>query len=171
MSGAYGVNLSESMIATLDEVPDQLLTLSYGAGKKFKAILLYLILPVAFATIIILGAEQFAEQLPTNVFKGLMATAGLGFLFLLIGVFKANKKFSPQYIFTSAGMTVNSKMMDWSTVSHVEVLATARSGDKASIIIYLEDEQTLGLKIQKHELRMKVSEVLRCNVSNIAFKD
>ncbi len=68
-------------------------------------------------------------------------------------------------------MTVNGKTIDWNTVSHVEVLATARSGDKASIVIYLEDARTLGLKIKKHELRMKVSEVLRCNVNNIAFKD
>ncbi len=171
MSGAYGVNLSDSMIAMLDEVPDQLLTLSYGVGTKIKAVLLYLIIPVAFSAIIMVGAEQFSHQLPVTIFKGLMVTAGLGFLFLLIGMFKANKKFSPQYIFTNIGMTVNGKMIDWSTVSHVEVLAAARSEDKASIVIYLEDDRVLGLKIKKHELRMKVSEVLRCNVNNIAFKD
>ncbi len=171
MSSAYGVNLSDSMIAAIDEVPDQLVTLSYGAGAKFKAVIVYLILPILFAAVMIIGAKYFSSSLSADVFRGLMITGGLGFIFLIFGAFRANKIFLPKYIFTDRGIIIPGESIDWSSIDHVEVLSVPRSEDKASIVIYLENQNQLGLKIKKHELRMKVSEVLRCHVTNIAFKE
>lgn len=171
MTNTYGVNLTDSMIAEIDAMPKPLVTLSYRASEKIKALLLFIILPIVFAAVLIHGPELFLAKLSVNIQQVFAIGAGLGFMFILYGYFKAKKYFSPKYSFTDSGFAVEGKTIEWWQVDHVEVLSEPRVKDKASIIIYLEQDQQLGLKIKKHEMRMKVSEVIRRHVENIAFKD
>jgi len=171
MTNAYGVNLTDSMIAEIDAMPKPLVTLSYRASEKIKALLLFIILPIVFAAAFIHGPELLMIKLSVNIQQVFAIVAGLFFLFILFGYFKAQRYFSPRYSFTDSGFIVEGKTIEWWQVDHVEVLSEPRAKDKASIVIYLEKDQQLGIRIKRHEIRMKVSEVIRRHVENIAFKD
>lgn len=171
MSLGHAVNLSDSMIADINELPDMIVALPYSAAKKIKAFFLLILLPILVAGVLIHGTEYFAGILSTLAKQVLMGIACLAFLFMLIGFFRVQKYFVAQYTFGDSGIGVSGKLTKWHEVDHVEVLSEPRVKDKASIVLYLENEKQFAFKIKKHDVRMKVSEVIRRHVSNIAFKD
>ena len=171
MSNAYGVNLSDSMIAVIDEVPEQKIMLPYSAGKKFKAVLLLVLVPLFAAAGLLIAVDYFTAALPESVRQGMIWGAAAAFLVLFFGLFRVQKYYKAHTAFGEKGVECMNQLYPWGQVEHAEVLSEPRQEDKASIILYLQNDQQLGFRIRKHDKRMKVSEVIRRHVDNIAFKD
>ena len=158
-----------------DDIVLELARLPYSLARRVFAVLNWVILPVLVAAACIQGAEYFFAQTSGQVTETthtvLISVGGACLLLLLFGLWKVNKLFGAKYIFNDNGILENGQLTAWDSIDHAEVYAEPRPGDKASIVLYVDGGRELGLKIKRHELRMKVSEAIRCHITNIAFKD